>query len=265
MLLHKLNEHWIWKRKVRVFGRIFRAPTLDRLASLWMHKLGALGHEEVLILRSLLRKGMTVIDAGANQGIYTLLLARLVSPASVFVFEPEPVLYQQLVWNVRENKVGNIVCHNMAVSNSTGRLTLQRGGMNLGDNRVMAEASPGSGRFEVNAASLDDLFEGKKVDFLKADIQGWEAQAFNGARRLLERNQDIIVMFEFWPYGLQKAGTPPEKLLTFFHDLGFKLWQLRRGRLTLLEENALPNSGKEFSYCNLVGARDPSLVEHLLS
>jgi FkbM family methyltransferase len=265
MLACKFNEYWIWKREVRLFGCTFRAPTLDRLTSLWLHKLGLLGREEVVILRNLLRKGMTVIDAGANQGIYTFLMARLVSPGSVFAFEPEPVLFQQLVWNVRKNKVGNIVSHNIAVSNSKGRLTLRRGGINLGDNRVVAEPDTGPDRFEVIAARFDDLFEGVQVDFLKADLQGWEAAAFHGGRRLLEQNKDIIVMFEFWPYGLQKAGTSPERLLTFFHDLGFHLWQLRRGRLTLLEENALPASAKEFSYCNLVGARDHSLVGHLLT
>jgi 2-polyprenyl-3-methyl-5-hydroxy-6-metoxy-1,4-benzoquinol methylase len=91
MLLHALNEHWLWKRRLRVFGRDFRAPTLDRLVTLSMRKLAVSGREEARILRRLLRPGMTVLDVGANQGIYTLLLA-----GQVFAFEPQPLLYQQL-------------------------------------------------------------------------------------------------------------------------------------------------------------------------
>src|SRR6516162_367375 len=104
-----LNEHWIWKRRLRVFGHLFRAPTLDRLATLWMHKLKILGREEIHILRQLLRPGMTILDVGANQGLYTLLVADLVCPGKVFAFEPEPILYQQLVKNVAVNKVDNVV------------------------------------------------------------------------------------------------------------------------------------------------------------
>jgi hypothetical protein len=75
MSIRTLNEHWIWKRQLRVFGHLFRAPTFDRLATLWMHKLGILGHEETDLLRQLLRPGMTILDVGANQGLYTLLVA----------------------------------------------------------------------------------------------------------------------------------------------------------------------------------------------
>jgi FkbM family methyltransferase len=264
MLLQRLNHHWMWKQKIQLFGNVFRAPSLDRLASLWLHKLDLLGHQEVAILRGLLRKGMTVIDAGANQGIYTLLMAQLVSPGPVLAFEPEPLLFRQLIWNIRENNVANIVCHNTAISNSKGRLTMERRGVNLGDNRVVTEGTHGADCFDVIAAKLDDLFEGKRVDFLKADLQGWEAAAFRGGRQLLEQNKDIIVMFEFWPYGLRKAGVAPEWLLAFLRDMGFILWQVKRKHLIVLDEQALPHSPTKYSYHQLVGARDHSLIHNLL-
>src|ERR1700747_1068829 len=100
MSIRTLNENRLWKKQVRVFGHLFRAPTLDRLATLWMHKLGVLGREEALVVRQLLRPGMTIIAAGANQGLSTLLIANLVHPGKVFAFEPQPILYQQLVSNV---------------------------------------------------------------------------------------------------------------------------------------------------------------------
>jgi FkbM family methyltransferase len=263
MLIRALNEHWIWKRRVRALGHLFRAPTFDRLAVLWMHKLGIIGREEIQILRRLLRPGMTVVDVGANQGLYTLLLADLVRPGRVFAFEPHPFLYQQLMSNIQTNKVSNVVCRNLAVSSSSGRLTLQPGSMNWGNNRIVTGAAPG--QIKVDAVSLDENFADRNVDFLKIDVQGWEAEALFGARRVLEENMDLVVMFELWPYGLLKAGSPPDVLLAFLRNLGFQLWQIRNGRLANFDQKDLPDPTKEFSYCNLVGMRNPFLAKDLMS
>ena len=265
MFLNAFNEHWIWKRRLRVSGHLFRAPTLDRLATLWMHKLGILGREEIQILRRLLRPEMTALDIGANQGIYTLLLASLVYPGQVFAFEPQPFLYQQLVSNVQANRACNVVCHNLAVSSCPGELILQPGTLNWGDNRIVAGAARTLGQVKVDAISLDQQFADRKIDFLKIDVQGWEAEALFGARHLLEGNMDLIVMFELWPYGLRKAGSPPEVLLRFLWDLGFQLWQIRKGNLENFGQEDLPDPTKKFAYCNLVGARNPLLVKPLVS
>ena len=265
MLYRTLNEHWIWKRRMRVLGHLFRAPTLDRLVTLWMHKLRILGLEETQILRRLLHPGMTVLDVGANQGLYTLLLANLVHPGPVFAFEPHPLLYQQLVSNVQANKVGNVVCHNLAVSSSSGWLTFQPGNMNWGDSRIVTGAAPVPGQIKVHAVSLDEHFADRKVDFLKIDIQGWEAEALFGARRLLEKNIDLVLMFELWPHGLSMAGSSPKVLLAFLRSLGFQLWRIRKGRLSNFSQEDFPFPAKKFSYTNLVGTRNPLLVKHLVS
>jgi FkbM family methyltransferase len=48
----------------------------------------------------------------------------------------------------------------------------------------------GPGQIKVNAVSLDEIFKDQKVDFLKIDIQGWEAEALFGAHQvLLEREK----------------------------------------------------------------------------
>jgi FkbM family methyltransferase len=265
MFLRALNEHWIWQRRLRVFGHLFRAPTLDRLATLWMHKLGISGRQEVHLLRQLLRPGMNVLDVGANQGIYTLLLAGIVRPGSVFAFEPHPFLYQQLVSNVEANNAANVVCHQAAVSRSSGSLTLHPGNLNRGDNRIVTGPSNTPGKITVDSVSLDAKFAGQKIDFLKIDVQGWEAEALFGARRVLEENMDLVVMFELWPYGLLNAGTPSEVLLAFLRNLGFQLWQIRQGRLAFFDQKDLPDPTNVFSYRNLVAARNPLTVKHLLS
>jgi hypothetical protein len=96
------------------------------------------------------------------------------------------------------------------------------------------------------------------------DIQGWEAHALAGARKTLERNPDLILMFEFWPYGLAKAGADPDGVLRFLEERGFALWQVRNGWLNGLEGKKVPEVNKEFAYCNLIGAKNRSLVQDMI-
>jgi FkbM family methyltransferase len=221
-----------------------------------MHKFGILGKEERRVLRSFLCPGMNVIDVGANQGLYTTFLAELVKPGKIFAFEPEPMLFRQLVSNIGQNRINNVVCYQTAVSKASGLLTLQTGKLNLGDNRVVAQQGVDPGGTTVKAATLDDLLAGETIHFLKIDIQGWEAQALAGARQLLEKNRDIILMFEFWPFGLAKAGTEPEALLCSLRELGFNLYRLIGGRWSALGAHFQPNSTNRFCYFNIIGARD---------
>jgi FkbM family methyltransferase len=263
MLLRTLNEHWLWQRRLQVFGHVFRAPSLDRLASLWLHKLGILGKDECRILRHVIQKGMIVVDVGANQGIYTLLMAALANPGKVFAFEPEPLLYAQLVANVRENRATNVTCSSLAISSSRRTLTLRSGGLNLGDNRIITNEGRDSG-VSVTASTLDDLFPEERIDFLKMDIQGWEAEAIAGATKTLTQNHDLILMLEFWPFGLVRAGAAPDDLLNLLRQFGFSLWQVKDGTLSQLNPRLLPDPAKELSYCNILAVRNLSLVKELL-
>ena len=258
MLSQTLNELGIWQRRVKVFGHVFRPSTLDRLASLFLHKLQILGREETGILRRLVSDGMTVVDIGANQGLYTLFLADLARPGKIFAFEPHPALHEQLVANLRENRIENVECFQTALSNFSGVVTLHLGHFNLGDNYIVTAGANASAGVEVPAATLDELFEGTPIDFLKIDVQGWEAAVLAGGRSVLEKNQGIVVLFEFWPFGLHRAGTDPKELLSYLTELGFSIYSLRGSRLLSLRERTLPDPAKEFAYCNLVALRNPA-------
>jgi len=258
MFSQRLNELGLWQRRVKVFGHVFRTSTLDRLASLFLHKVGILGREETEILRRLVSNRMTVVDIGANQGLYTIFLADLARPGKIFAFEPHPMLYQQLVSNLRENRIENVECYQTALSNSSGVLTLHLGQLNLGDNYIVKAGGNVTASVEVPAATLDELFEGTRIDFLKIDVQGWEAAALAGGRSVLEKNQGIVLLFEFWPFGLRRAGADPKEFLSYLTELGFSIYSLRRSQLVSLQESALPDPAKEFAYCNLVALRNPA-------
>lgn len=254
--LSRLNRSGVWRRRVRVGDDALRAPSLDRLVYLWLHRCGFMGAEEGRTLRRLVRPGAHVVDIGANVGLYTLLLSRLVGDEGrVFAYEPEPDLFAALRENCFANQVANVIPVNCALGEASGRVRFYRSVFNSGDNRLggfgwAAEA------VEVEMARLDDVLSDARVDFIKMDVQGYEMRVLTGMQRLLAANPHLEIYFEFWPHGLTAAGSEPEGLLRHLHDRGFRIyqphgtdlveapgWDALRARLT----------GKKFT--NLVASR----------
>ena len=65
-----------------------------------------------------LRSGMTVVDIGANQGLYSLLFARQVGPdGHVLAFEPDDILIRRTRWTISR-----------LITRTTCRLTTSRSG-----------------------------------------------------------------------------------------------------------------------------------------
>src|SRR5208283_897383 len=111
----------------RVWGFGMRAATFDRALYLALHRAGLMGAPERAALAALARPGMTVLDIGANLGLYSLLLARSVGPSGrVIAFEPDPDLCALLRANCAANGLANVEAHNMALGAAPGRMILSR-------------------------------------------------------------------------------------------------------------------------------------------
>ena len=102
-----------------------------------------MGDDTRQIIRRHVRPGDRVADVGANQGVFTLLLADAVGPTgSVDAFEPDPTLFAALSNNVRQNGIANVRLHACALSDAPGFAMLQRSTLNSGDNRLRVDFSP---------------------------------------------------------------------------------------------------------------------------
>jgi FkbM family methyltransferase len=254
-LLRNLNRSPIWHVETSLNGFRFRAPSLDRLTSLWLHKLGVLGKEEFTFLSKVVRSGMTIAEVGANQGIYTLYMSRLAAPGRVFAYEPEPVIYDQLAENVRINAAANILCQQLAITNENKSSILRPGSLNSGDNRIVDGMAAKTEDIFVNATTLDCLFPDERIDLIKIDVQGLELQVLEGARELLQRTEEIILLLEYWPYGLNLAGSSAAELLTFLDENGFHLWRTTGSKLKSEKTQSLMRRQRGKSYCNIIAAR----------
>src|SRR5918993_5744771 len=86
---------------------------------------GEYSEGEVDLFRQILRQGDLALDVGANIGVHTVPMARLVGErGSVLAIEPQRLAYQTLCGNVALNGLLNVWCHNVAVGDTRGSLVV---------------------------------------------------------------------------------------------------------------------------------------------
>lgn len=184
-------------------------------------------YETALFLETI-KSGMVVVDIGANIGYYTVLAARAVgSEGRVIAFEPDHRNFTLLTQNVEANGFSNrVTLLPVALSDHEGSLTLYRDDGNFGAHSLAEGNVIGTDQLAIPCARLDDVLEALEighVDVVKIDTQGAEGLVFTGAERVLSQ-EELWVFTEFWPSGLRRLGSEPEKLLQAFRSrYGFRV------------------------------------------
>lgn len=230
-LITAFNRNPVWHRTLNVWGLPITACTFDRLLYLTLHRWGRMGSEQQDFFRRHIKPGKTVVEAGANIGLYTLLFSKLVgATGKVISFEPDPELFEALKRNVTDNHADNVVVHQKALGSKTESRVLCKGLFNRGDNRLSNDSNESQG-VKVEVARLDDMFRGQSIDFLKMDVQGWEPEVLKGMTGLMETNPEMGIYFEYWPEGLLKAGFDPIEFIRTFEKAGWTITTVPKGRI----------------------------------
>lgn len=122
----------------------------------------------------------TIVDCGANVGLFSLFLRRA---NRIIAIEPNPSTNKRLARNFEFNGLNGTVIE-AAVSSLDGTAK-----MNFG--RVPSVlAQIGSSGSEVRCLSLDSILERQgvnSVDLLKLDVEGHEIEALEGCEQALAR------------------------------------------------------------------------------
>lgn len=201
---------------------------------------------ETAIMLRYLQPGMTMIDIGANIGHYAMVAARAVGAAgTVAAFEPEPENYAALAANLKLNEFVRTTAENLALGAAAGALTLYRDDANRGGHSLaQANVQRAGEGTRVQVTTLDayaaEKLEGRRVGFIKIDVQGAEAQVIAGAAGVLARDRPTILM-EFWPHGIRGMGGDPMALVETLIDFGYALQVIERdapGNLRVLPDLA---------------------------
>jgi len=190
------------------------------------------------VFRQFCREGATVVDVGANIGLYTVIAAARVGKAGkVISIEPHPESFHFLRQTVEANGLSQVRGFNVAAGDSAKTVSLFVTDENKADSRIYDQSAQRP-NIPTEMVDLDSLLSANgvdHVDLIKLDIQGAEGLALRGLAKTIARNNNLTLFLEFWPWGLEQTG---ERAATFLHELllaGFKLSEIDEGQRRLLD------------------------------
>lgn len=190
--------------------------------------------QEIALLHKYIKKGDVVLDIGANIGFYTRILSALAGDTGkVYAFEPDPTNFSHLQKNAGHLK--NVVLIRKAVSDQTGKINLYHSDLLNVDHKTYA-TEDFSSQSEIDSVKADDAIENKKVDFIKIDIQGYEHFAFQGMQEIFRLNNDLKIIAELYPYGLNNSGVEVAEFIRSIKQMGFLIYKMHDDTISLLTE-----------------------------
>jgi len=184
--------------------------------------------EETHWVQTVLHRGMTFVDVGANVGYYTwLAVSRIGKAGRSIACEPSPAAFERLQTIAAANRMMNVRCVNSALGSQDGTLVLHVPPESYGNhNPSVISYCDGMTAVSVPMTTLDALLthEGiDTVDLLKLDVEGYELSVLQGAADSIRAGRIRMVLCEFYGDMLERAGTSAEALERWFRDNGFIL------------------------------------------
>lgn len=192
------------------------------------------------------------IDVGANIGVHTIRLAKLVGAGGeVIALEPDPELAHRNSGNLLLNHLRNVRLVQAAASDRGNRsVRLYRPGShdpNKGRASLLPHAYLTGSAATVPTVTIDDISDGP-VALIKIDVEGHEATVVAGASRTIERYSPSIV-FEYAPELLASSSSP----FGWLRSRGYELFSVHterhgiasHGDLALASLGRLPDHGTD--------------------
>src|SRR5215217_112876 len=171
-----------------------------------------------------------VIDIGAHAGQFSRLFAGMAPRGQVWSFEPSAYARSVMTTASRIRRMDNITLMPFGLSDAGGEITLhtpikKAGGMGFGAAHLGdGDTSRPTVAQTVRLTTLDVFARDKaltRVDFIKADIEGWELHALRGGEETLRRFRPVLYM-EVSDAQLRRAGDSAEAMFDWLEQRGYR-------------------------------------------
>jgi FkbM family methyltransferase len=178
---------------------------------------------ELQFLLVLLQFPGLVIEVGANMGVLTIPLAAELARhgREMLVFEPQPVIFQQLCANLALNGLMNVKALPYACGQENGAVRFvvpdYRSRGNFGGTSMHARPLEAKRTETVQCVRLDDLVGSADVRVIKIDVEGFELEVLKGCVGTLERCKPVLYVENDRPE--LSAG-----LIQWLMDHEYRLW-----------------------------------------
>lgn len=208
------------------FGCRYILPNLKEILAFDIFLSGMYEPNTHEFLLQTIPQNAVVLDIGANIGSVCIPLAKRRQDLRFICIEASPFVFEYLQRNIKLNALeSRVACINKAISDKD-------------DQSIPFYSAPenfGKGSFSpvftqkpvmAQTITIDRLMQElniTSINFIKADIEGYEYFAFKGGRELLLKPDAPPVFFEFVDWAEQhanlKAGAAQELLLQYSYQL----------------------------------------------
>jgi FkbM family methyltransferase len=137
------------------------------------------------------RNSKTVLDIGANTGVYSLVTKSINRSIKVYAFEPLKQMFKKLLFNNELNNY-DIVCVEKAASDKNGKAIIYETGT---DHVAAASLNAEIRQYgnldvetEIEAITLDTFIQANnvgKIDLIKIDVETYEPKVLEGYKKHL--------------------------------------------------------------------------------
>lgn len=196
------------------------ADDLDRL--LYLDTYERLALRDVL---SVVGPGDTVVDIGANIGLYSMAAAA--RGASVHAFEPVPATVARLRRSLSLNPdlTSRVTVHAEGLSSDPGTLTLHTQSLQdySGHASAHRSAEDQGDAIDVPISTLDEELQeiARPVRLVKIDVEGHESAVLEGGRNFFARTRPDFLFIEIEEDHLARAGSSGLELYDSIVAMGY--------------------------------------------
>jgi FkbM family methyltransferase len=187
---------------------------------------------ELWLVPKLVSRSGLALDIGANEGYWSLQLARYAK--HVHAFEPNPICLAQL----RRVLPRRVTLHPVALSDNSGTTRLRFDPNNTGigtiESRNPLTDNEGIKQIEtrdVSTERLDD-FQLSGVELIKIDVEGHEEAVLRGAGATLQRNRPTVIC----EIEERHNSGGLERIREFFEKRRYRAYAIDGGRVRPLKE-----------------------------
>ncbi|NJL59203.1 MAG: FkbM family methyltransferase [Desulfobacteraceae bacterium] len=177
---------------------------------------GEFSEGEITVFSQLIRPGDIVVEAGANIGAHTVFLAKAVGGGGkVFAYEPQRFIHQILCANIALNELTNVHTRQAALGECADSIRIPILDYNARSN-FGGLSLLGMGEESVAVETIDSL-NLERLKFIKADVEGMEAEVIRGAVRSIQQFRPIL-------YVENDRVQKSEALIGLIRSLNYRLW-----------------------------------------
>ena len=212
-------------------------------------------------LSQLIDSDCVILDVGSHAGQFAKLFARLGPAGHVYAFEPGSYALSILRPAIRFKRLRNVTVIPCGLSDVPSQLDLSvpikpSGNVGFGLSHVAATDADLADDHRVGWRYIDETIELTtidrfvaeraidRVDFIKADIEGWEMRMLMGAEATLARFHPSL-MIEVVDRHLERAGDNATALFEYLDGFGYRAFMLD-AELTRFVEITQPQQGDIF-------------------